>query len=618
MRHRPADWWNRLIDRSCVDLLNGVGILCGMMTIRTSIGLCLLSLAMICTVARAGELTLAQEGKSDYVIMLDAQALPAARWGAEQVQKYVKQISGAELPIVSEGALAAKAIVVGPGRYLDELGIKLDPGLGKEGFVLRTVGQRIVVAGPGVRGSLYGCDELLEKMGVRWFTAKITQVPKQKTLKFPDLNETQRPDFEYREPYITEALDGNWAAHNRVNGSAAGLTAEMGGKVTYGSEAFVHTLDALVPRELYATHPEYFPLIKGKRVDGYVQRCLSNPDVLRLAIAGVEQWIRENPDATIFSVSQNDTGNWCQCDKCTAIAKKYGGQSGLYLWFANQVAAAIHKDHPGVLIDTLAYQFTEAPPTGILPLANVRVRLCPISVCEAHPYEACDDPATRTFLKHLQGWATLTNTLYIWHYNTNFSNYLQPFPDFNEFPTDLKLYKKSGVKGVFFEGDYAPGGGGSDSELRAYVMAKLLWNVNANSNALVNEWMEGVYKKAAPPMRAWFDLLQKQVASPQIRLRIFDSTTGKDAMAYLPPAVLTQGSKLMDEAMKLAADDPVASRQIEKQRLGIRYVELSRDPSDLKSLRQFVADAKELGVAFVSEGGSLDEWAARMAKGAAR
>jgi hypothetical protein len=594
--------------------LCGVGILTGMMTIRTSLVLCLLSLAMICTGAEAGELTLAHQGKSDYVIALDAHALPAARWGAKQVQMYIKQMSGAELPIVSEGALPDKAIVVGPGRYLDELGVKLDPDLGKEGFLLRTVGQRVVAAGPGVRGTLYGCDELLEKMGVRWFTPTITRVPKQDTLTLADLNETQRPDFEYREPYFTESLNGDWAAHNKVNGSASHLKPEMGGKITYGSEAFVHTLDTLVPRSLYATHPEYFPLIGGKRVDGYVQRCLSNPDVLRLSIAKVEQWIKENPDATIFSVSQNDTGNWCQCDRCTAIAKKYGGQSGLYLWFANQVAAAVQKDHPGILIDTLAYQFTESPPTGIRPLPNVRVRLCPIYACEAHPYEECQDAQTQAFVKNLSGWAALTDTLYIWHYDTNFSNYLQPFPDFNEFPADLRLYKKSGVKGVFFEGDYAPGGGGSDAELRSYLMAKLLWNTQADSNALVNEWMDGVYKKAAGPMRAWFDLLQKQVASPEARLKIFDSTTGKNAMAYLPPAVLAEGTKLMDQAAKLAADDPVASRQIAKERLGIRYVELARHPSDLKTLRQFVADAKGLGVTQVSEGRTIDDWEAAMAK----
>ena len=39
-----------------------------------------------------------------------------------------------------------------------------------------------------------------------------------------------------------------------------------------------------------------------------------------------------------------------------------------------------------------------------------------------------------SFLKALRSWGALTDTLYIWHYNTNFANYLMPFPDFDEFP----------------------------------------------------------------------------------------------------------------------------------------------------------------------------------------
>ncbi len=178
-----------------------------------------------------------------------------------------------------------------------------------------------------------------------------------------------------------------------------------------------------------------------------MQRCLSNPEVLKLAIANVEKWIDEQPDAMIYSVSQNDTDGQCQCDDCRAIIKKYGGQpSGLNIWFVNQVAEAIAKDHPDKLIDTLAYQFTEKAPTGISPRSNVRVRLCPISVNEAHPYEQDNYPATEAFVKTLADWSKLSPSLYIWHYNTDFAHYLLPFPDFAEFPADMRLYKKSGVR----------------------------------------------------------------------------------------------------------------------------------------------------------------------------
>src|SRR4051794_2207260 len=422
-------------------------------------------LLFLCVVPTThADLTLVENGHSPYVILLAPDASAADTRGARDIQLFLRQMTGADLPILAENdGLPAHAIVVGRSKHLDALGVKLDPALGVEGFVIKTVGERIVIAGPGRRGTMYGCDTFLEKLGVRFFTPKVTRTPKATNLVVPTMDETQSPAFEYREPYFTEAFDKDWAARLRVNSAAAQLDDTTGGKVTY--HPFVHTFDALVPKELYATHPEYFPLVGGKRVGGYTQRCLSNPQVLKIAIESVKRWIKERPDAMLYSVSQNDTGGACECDQCKAIVAKYGGvQSGVYLWFVNQVAEAIEKDHPDKLIDTLAYQFTEAAPKGIAPRANVRVRLCPIDCCEAHPYESCSTPANRKFIANLQGWAKLTDTLYIWHYNTDFAGYLQPFPDFDQFPDSVRLYKKNGVKGIFFEGDYAPGGGAADAE----------------------------------------------------------------------------------------------------------------------------------------------------------
>jgi hypothetical protein len=186
----------------------------------------------------------------------------------------------------------------------------------------------------------------------------------------------------------------------KTNGSP--LDASTGDKGSY--YPFVHTLDALIPHSLFATHPEYFPLIDGKRANGDVQRCLSNPDVLRLAIKGVRHWIKEEPEALLYSVSQNDNKRFCSCSQCQAIEARHGGQhSGRYLWFVNQVAEVVAREHPDKLIDTRAYQFTEALPTGIKPRKNVRVRLCPFTGCEAHPYEHCSDANNVAFVRNLLG-----------------------------------------------------------------------------------------------------------------------------------------------------------------------------------------------------------------------
>jgi hypothetical protein len=568
----------------------------------------------VSSAAMAAEpLNIVEDGRSSYSIVLSAEASASERHGAEELRAHFKQMSAVDLPVVTDAqALPAAAILVGRSKYTDAMGILIDEKkLGPDGFVLKTTGKHVVVAGSRVRGTMYGCTAMLEKLGVRWFTPKVTHVPARTTVAVPALDEQQTPAFEYREAYFTEALDKAWAPRMRFNGNFAGVDASRGGKITY--QPFVHSFDELVPRSLFASHPEYFPVIKGKRTDGYVQRCLSNPEVLKLSIAKVKEWIKQVPQATIYTVSQNDTYNFCTCERCGEIVKRHGGvQSGMYLWFVNQVAEAIEKEHPDKLIDTLAYQFTEQPPTGITPRKNVRIRLCPISVCEAHPYEKCSAPPNKAFVQNLAAWAKITDTLYIWHYNTNFSNYLMPFPDFDEFPADTRLYKRSGVKGIFFQGAYGPGGGGSDAELRSYVMGKLLWDPSVDSDALVNEWLAGVYGPAAKPMRGWFDLLHAKARPPEQHFFIYSPPT----VHYLSADVVAQGDKLFDEAEKLVAGNAVAGEYVAKARLGLRYVKLMQNKKTGPELESFVADVKKFGIQQLREGQAVEVWEQAYLKGA--
>lgn len=544
-------------------------------------------------------------GSGALAIVVRVDAAAPEKLGARELAEHLERMTGVRPQVVVEAEpLPERALIVGPCRALAALGVELDPELlGEEGFVLKSVGERLVAAGPGRRGTLYACLTLLEKLGVRWFTPTVTRVPRRETLDLSKWDEVGIPDFEYREPYFAEAFDRGFAFHNKINGFAARLDAETGGKFVY--RPFVHSFDELVPRSLFAAHPEYFPLIDGKRTDGYVQRCLTNPDVLKIATDTVLRWIDESPDARLFSVSQNDTYNECRCKECVKRMDEYGAPSGLYLWFVNQIADVVAERHPGLLIDTLAYQFTEAPPHGIAPRRNVRVRLCPIACCASHPYESCDAPPTVAFLSHLRLWAGLTDSLYVWHYNTDFSHYLMPFPDFDEFPAELRLYRQSGVKGVFFEGDYASGGGGSDAELRSWVMARLLWNVHADASALVDEWMAGVYGRAAQPMREWFDRLHAVVRAPDRHLFVYDPP-----QKLFTPELIAEGERLFAAAANAAQDDPVASAAVAKARLGLRYVRIVMDPALNTDFDAFVADLRRLGVTQVAEGRSIDAFEA--------
>lgn len=534
----------------------------------------LLPLAAMALAAPAG-LTLIEKGRSPYTIVVAQDASPSERRGAQELQRFLEEMSGARLPIVTDQARPRGPwILVGRSRTLDRLGVRANwDALGPEGFLLRTAGRNLIIAGGRQRGTMYGVYVFLEKLGCRWFTPEVSRIPKLPTVRIPPLNEIGKPSFEYREPFFYEAFDKDWAARNRMNGHFLKLDESTGGKVQY--YPFVHTFYELLPPEKYfRDHPEYYSLIAGKRRAERGQLCLTNPDVLRLATETVLRWIREHPEATIFSVSQNDWTGWCECDNCRRVEEEEGGaHSGPVLRFVNALAAEVEKHYPDKLIDTLAYWYTEEPPARVRPRRNVRVRLCPIRACEAHPYESCDRNAY--FMRRLKAWSQITNQLYIWHYNTNFAHYLMPFPDFDELIADIPMYHRHGVVGLFMEGDYAPGGGGEMAELRSYVMARLMWDVKTDARQAMQEFIEGVYGRAAPRIAEYLELLHRQVRfPPQGRghhLWIFQGPSAP----YLEADFLQRARELLTRAEQEAENDAVR-RRVRKVRLSIDYVELLR------------------------------------------
>ena len=218
----------------------------------------------------ASEVVLAENGQSAYRIVVADAASPSTKHAAEELQMFLEQITGAKLPVVSDRQPAtSREIILGNNAHLKKLDTKIDfKALGQEGYVIRTVGDRLVIAGGELRGNLYGVYGLLEDhLGCRWFTPKVSRIPRIPRLAIGPLDQKQVPVLEYREPFTYDCFDGDWCARNRVNSSNGRLEAKHGGKVKFGSGFFVHTFNRLVPPEKYfAEHPEYFSLVRGKRL----------------------------------------------------------------------------------------------------------------------------------------------------------------------------------------------------------------------------------------------------------------------------------------------------------------------------------------------------------------
>jgi len=573
----------------------------------------------------SAQLLLADGGRSDYRIVLSREASPSEQHAARELQHFLREISGVELPIVTDDSARGNAeILLGDNAHLRALGVTVDwDRLGDEGFTLRTVGKHLVIAGGRLRGTMYGVYALLEEhLGCRWFSSQVSRIPKRERIELGPLDDTQVPVLEYREPFYADAFDADWCARNRMNSNASTLDETRGGKVSYGNGFFVHTFNTLVPPEQYFDeHPEYFSEVGGQRMKGYYQLCLTNPNVVRIATERVRQAIRENPQATIFSVSQNDTGGWCECEKCRALDEAEGSHAATVIQFVNQIAEAIEKEFPHVAIDTLAYSYTRHPPKTIRPRPNVIVRLCSIECCFSHPLETDDYPQNVSFRDDIVGWFKLTKRLYIWDYVTDFAHYIMPFPNFDVLGPNVRFFVNHGVKGIFEEGNYAPGGGGEFAELRAYVLAKVLWNPDYDVETAVREFMEGYYGPAARPIREYFDLIHQKVRETGFHLNIWAGPTSP----YLTPEVIDRAVELFDEAERLAANDPALLQRVRVTRLPVQYVQLQTGlglsrhyyqltddlqyvpaPDDPRAAtaRRFVEVVDQAGITQIREGGN--------------
>lgn len=582
--------------------------------LRTTI-LLALGLTLTGEIHASRPLQVVDRGASRYVIVLPAQSSPSEQYAAEELQSYLEKISGARLPIVPDTAPGSKReIWLGNNARLQSSGLQIDwERVGSDGFHLQTHGHHLVIAGGTPRGTLYGVYTLLEeKLGVRWFTPELESVPRTNRVWLPALDELKVPALENREVFWTEIMrNADFAARHRLNGQHYALQAKHGGRFAVYFP-FVHSFEDLIPRNLYQEHPDYFPLIDGKRVDGYVQRCLSHPEVLKLAIATVRRWIREHPEADIISVSQNDTGKWCQCPECKALDDAEGSPAATMLRFVNAIAADIEADHPKVRIDTLAYQYTRKPPRTLRPRHNVIVRLCSIECCFAHPLAECDSEDNRRFREDVAAWQPVAPLLYVWDYTPNFAHYQQPFPNFDSLQKNVKFFIDHGVKGLFEQGNYSPGGYGELGPLRAYVLAKLLWNPDSDPRLHAREFCEAYYGQAAPGILALIDLMQQQVRGRPIHARIFDSPRS----AYLNEGFLQQADRLLADA-EAAAEDADRRFRVRLARVPVWYVKLATDrvkgAERMALLEDLLAVCRKAGVSHISESQSLDDWAKKQA-----
>lgn len=284
-----------------------------------------------------------------------------------------------------------------------------------------------------------------------------------------------------------------------------------------------HTSLAYLPYEQYGQeHPQWY----GEKGPAGEQRqlcyseLLDDPQAYALFLESAKRVILENPGKPNLSVTQEDAPTWCKCEKCTRAKERYGAEAATMIRFINRLARDIRawrqdRGMEGELnVVAFAYYSTLPAPVhrtknGYAPNSpdmvledNVGIIYAPIDMDYSKPFT---HPDNAEFAENLRRWRVLCKKLYVWTYQTNFYHLLAPYDWFPTVQDNYRFCRDLNVHLYYDEGQYVQVNPSALTALKTFLTAKLMWDVDADREALTNRFLQAYYGVAAPLLRRYYD-----------------------------------------------------------------------------------------------------------------
>jgi len=540
----------------------------------------LLTLAIIfflsCQVT-AKTITLAKSGKACASIVVSTNCTAGEKTAANELASCLQKVTGAEFTVCNPptAMTADRRIWVGASEPVRKMlpDVKWEK-LSPDAIVIKTIGNDLVLAGGQPRGTIYAVYSFLEDVvGVRWWTCTEEFVPERRTLEIGKLNIQYHPQFRYREAYYRGVVfdHGLFAARLKTNGQDSNVPVSYGGNMTWAKGTFGHTFYQLLPPEVYFDkHPDWYSLINGKRTSDptHSQLCLTNTEMRKELTRVALEWIRNDPAAGLISISQNDSSSGaCECEKCKELVKLEGAQSGPIVHFVNAVAADIARFYPDILIHTFAYSYTQAPPRHVKTAPNVMVQLCSMGCSADSPL---DSQVNKGFRDDMTRWSKVASNLFIWDYTVNFTNPNIPHPNLQVLAPNIRFFARNHVLGAFEQGDSATMSG-DFVQLRAWVIAHLMWNPSLDEKKLFRDFLQGYYGTAGPYLSSYLNLVNDAFRAKGYHITCYNTET-----SFLTLAEMNKASELFNNAEKAVENDPVLLARVRRERLSLDHLWILR------------------------------------------
>lgn len=531
--------------------------------------------------------------KTTVPIIIPARQSAAEKTATEELVHYLEKITGSKFQVVVESRIQPdSAVYLGHTDFAGKAGLKPET-FGKEEWQIKTHKGSLIITGGAPRGVLYGTYQFLENvLGVKWLSPYAEYVPRCNPLKTAGLDLRGKPAMQYREIYFVPGPEGiRFLARNRMNTEKK----EYGGQMIFSRAGMNHTLytnfgKKAVLQKMFKEHPEYFPLINGKRKadlnrglsSSQTQFCLTNPGLRKAWVERLRYHIRKDREFAekngieppmFYAVDQNDSyDGYCQCKNCSALVKKEGAKSALLLDFTNFVARELEKEAPEAIFLMMALHSTEKAPKSLKPRKNVGIRLCDTTSNVLRSWHALENTRQRT---NLRQWGKLCQKITVWDYQKNYGSIGVtdlPTPTAVTFSQDLQMLRANNGIGVFFEHEAPVTGDMRD--LKVFLEIKMIENPDLKYEDLLKTFTDAYYGKAAgAKIRAYLTLLEKAAKTPGASVRWYPWIT---SYSFITLPVLLKANQLLDEARETVKNDKQLSERVEHAGMSLDKLYLLR------------------------------------------
>lgn len=488
---------------------------------------------------------LVKDGESLSVILVHPEASVGEFFAASELSTFIEKITGVSIPV--------RTAPVPGGKHLIHLAMTRTPELPPEvvglfhklkddGFLILANAERTYIVSREERGVAYGVYEILKRYGgVRFFYPgeEGEFIQESSSFSISDGTLLINPSFSKRAFNLTGGPQNHlilptllWMLRNNMSQSIKRILLSKG-KMVGG-----HDFCTLLPKELFETNPELFPMVDGKRhapsctanAPGYANPCVSNPDTLRLMTEEIVKRVNADRSITNYYVLQNDTTRWCECPDCKKLDSELDREnhfvSNRFWIMANAVIESLQKETPSVGVTVWAYINAETAPDRVKINPNCDLLYCMVRRCHIHTLNDPTCAINSGFRQRLEAWRKLEMNISTYEYSTF-------IPQGNEIgaplekvhASDLKFYKTLGLIGYsderaplvaepekYFIKSYLPKMANSwlYDAIPRYFQAYFLWNADADFEEIMEDFGSKYYGKTWPEMRQYRTLFRER------------------------------------------------------------------------------------------------------------